>query len=222
LKRIFIYSIALLLLAGCSSNKETSVNTDQNAEKIETSTQKVNVMPVSTDTYIPNPQVIDDTSLLATGDFYRDRKGEATLKALDGETKNIQVDSIKLTVKDAKIIDYRPAYSLIDFYHTYTHDEQFTFIKFFVEMENQANEQKKFSPIAFVQTNTGEMITWEKDIYLEELNGVLNPGERKSGNIGFIVEKSAINTIQLSTSDVYNEQERLLDKAKTLDFHFEQ
>lgn len=178
-------------------------------------------MPVSTDTYIPNPQVIDDTSLLATGDFYRDRKGEGTLKALDGETKSIQVDSIKLTVKDAKIIDYRPAYSLIDFYHTYTHDEQFTFIKFFVEMENQSDEQKKFSPIAFVQTNTGEMITWEKDIYLEELNGVLNPGERKSGNIGFIVENSAIKTMQLSTSDVYTEQEKLLDKAKTLDFHFD-
>lgn len=221
MKRIFIYSFALLLLAGCSSNKENNANPNQDVEKIETSTQKVNIMPVSTDTYIPNPQVIDDASLLAAGDFYRDKKGEATLKSLAGETKSIQVDSIKLTVKDAKIIDYRPAYSLIDFYHTYTHDEKFTFIKFFVEMENQSDEQKKFSPIAFVQTNTDEMITWEKDIYLEELNGVLNPGERKKGNIGFIVENSIINEIQLSTSDVYNEQEKLLDKAKTLDFHFE-
>ncbi|WP_400245386.1 hypothetical protein AB3U99_03230 [Niallia sp. JL1B1071] len=57
---------------------------------------------------------------------------------------------------------------------------------------------------------------------LEKLNGVLNPGERKNGNIGFNVENSTINEIQLSTSDVYSEHEKLLDKAKTLDFHFEQ
>lgn len=83
-----------------------------------------------------------------------------------------------------------------------------------MEIVNQSNIQKKFSPIAFIQTNTDEMITWEKDIYLEDLNGVLK------GNIGFIIENSSINEIQLSTSDVYNEQEKLLDKAKTLDFHF--
>ncbi|MEQ2467896.1 MULTISPECIES: DUF4352 domain-containing protein [Bacillaceae] len=220
MKRFFMYSFAFLLLAGCNSNKETEVNTIQEVEKIETSMQNVHVIPVSTDAYIQNPQVIDDTSLIAVGDFYRDRKGEATLKALDEEPKSIQIDSIKLTVKDAKIIDYRPAYSLIDFYHTYTHDEQFIFVKFFVEIVNQSNKQKKFSPIAFIQTNTDEMITWEKDIYLEDLNGVLNPGERKKGNIGFIIENSSINEIQLSTSDVYNEQEKLIDKAKTLDFHY--
>jgi len=42
----------------------------------------------------------------------------------------------------------------------------------------------------------------------------------KEGNIGFIIENSSINEIQLSTSDVYNEQEKLIDKAKTLDFHY--
>lgn len=220
MKQAYIYLLTLLLLAGCSSNQDTNTNTNS-IETKETSTQTVHVTKVSNDTYIPNPQVIDDTSLLNIGDFYRDRKGEATLRAIDGESKSLTIDSVKLIIKDAKIIDYRPAYSLIDFYHTYTHEEQFTFIKFFVEIENISNEKKKFSPVAFIQTNTDEMITWENDIYLEALNGVLNAGERKKGNLGFIVENSDIHKLQLSTSDVYNQQEKKLAGAKTIDFIFE-
>ncbi|WP_312096020.1 DUF4352 domain-containing protein [Niallia sp.] len=220
MKQTYLYLFALLLLAGCSSNQEP-ITKNISMETIETDKQAVNVRKVSTDAYIPNPQVIDDASLVSAGDFYRDRKGEATLKAIDRQAKSLTIDSIKLTVKDAKLIDYRPAYSLIDFYHTYTHEEQFTFIKFFVEIENLSDKEKNFSPVAFIQTNADEMITWENDIYLEELNGVLNAGERKKGNIGFIVENAAIDKIQLSTSDVYNQQEKQLAGAKTLDFIFE-
>ncbi|MEZ2715467.1 DUF4352 domain-containing protein [Niallia circulans] len=220
MKQIMIYLFIFLLLAGCSS-KETNTSTNKhNLKKEAMSTETDDIRTVSTDIYAPNPQVIDDATLLTAGDFYRDRKGEATLKAIMKEAKNVQVDSIRLTIKDVKLIDYRPAYSLIDFYHTYTHDEQFTFIKFFVEIENLSDERKKFSPVAFIQTNKDEMITWEKDIYLEELNGVLKPGERKKGNIGFIVKDSAINKVQLTTSDAYTEQDKILGDAKTIDFHF--
>ena len=90
-----------------------------------------------------------------------------------------------------------------------------------MELENLSDEIRKFSPIAFIQTDKDEMITWEKDIYLEELNGVLNPGERKKGNIGFILENSAVNKVQLSTSDAYTEQDNLLGKAKMIDINLE-
>jgi hypothetical protein len=221
LRQNIIYLLTFLLLAGCSS-KETNTNTKNNdLKKRETSTLAADRKTVSTDIYTPNPQVIDDAALLAAGDFYRDRKGEATLKAISKEAKEVQVDSVRLAVKDIKLIAYRPAYSLIDFYHTYTHEEQFTFIKFSVELENLSDEIRKFSPIAFIQTDKDEMITWEKDIYLEELNGVLNPGERKKGNIGFILENSAVNKVQLSTSDAYTEQDNLLGKAKMIDINLE-
>lgn len=60
--------------------------------------------------------------------------------------------------------------------------------------------------------NTGEKKTWEDDIYLEELNGSILPGEKKAGNIGFIVENPGITSIKMITSKVLNQNEQELYK----------
>ncbi|MBD5070346.1 hypothetical protein GUF45_01500, partial [Xanthomonas citri pv. citri] len=85
----------------------------------------------------------------------------------------------------------RPDYSMIDYFHELTHDEEFDFVKVFVDIKNTSTKKVNVAPIALMKTNTGETFDWNKDIYLEELNGELEGGAEKSGNLGFIVNASS-------------------------------
>ncbi|KGM45687.1 DUF4352 domain-containing protein [Neobacillus niacini] len=221
-----------LYLVGCSANaaivsneKNTVVNTKAEETSIKNENQETNKK------YQPNPQVTDDQSLLKVGQTFSDSKGEAILKAIKQVNQTYKVGPIELTVKEMKKIHLRPDYSMIDYFHVLTHDEEFDFVKVFVEIKNTSSEKVNFAPIAFLKTNTGETFDWEKDIYLEELNGELAGNSTKSGNLGFIVnaaesgthnggEAENIEWIELTTSDVFSKEETKINESEKIKIEF--
>lgn len=211
-----IYLIALIpfLLIGCATNQDeqqvtTEVNSDSTTET-----------PSYYQSYLDNPQVTSDQSLQEVGTAIRDVKGEVTLNEINKESQMVKIGAIELTIREAKVLHFKPDYSLIDFFHSYTHDPEFDFVKVFVEIKNTSNENLKFAPISLVHTSAGEQKTWEDDIYLEELNGEIEANKTKKGNLGFIIEKSKIDSFEITTSDVFNEEDKKLDDAEKLKIKF--
>lgn len=212
MKQVIYLCLLLITLTGCSFNDEKSV-----AAK----TSENNTIPSYYDDYILNPQVSDDRLLQEVGQFSRDHRGELTVKATEHDSHTYKIgDSIELTIREAKILHFKPDYSLIDFYHSYTHDQEFDFVKLFVEIKNTSNQPLKFAPIATMNTNTDELKTWEDDIYLEELNGEIPVNGTKKGNLGFIIEKSNIDSIEIMTSDVFNKKDELKNEGETIRIEF--
>ena len=240
----------IMLLVGCSSNpdpksNEKSIENETQIEnslvkkddEIEQQTKQKQTTDI-TDEYQPNSQVTDDHSLLKVGQSYTDDKGEATLKAIKKINKTYEVGSIELTVREAKLIHLRPDYSMIDYFHMLTHDEEFDFVKVFVEIKNKSSEKVSFAPIALLKTNTGETFDWQKDIYLEELNGEIEGNATKFGSLGFIVnatgghahkegnsdanhkEAKDIKWIEITTSDVFDKNEKKISEAKKFKIEF--
>lgn len=222
MKKILIILLMLITVTGCSSDSDLSAPSSNVSKKSyetkeETREQK---SPKTNVGYVPNPQVTDDTSLTNIDDSFSDEKGEAVLKAYKKSGEKLSVGPVEMTIQDAKVINYTPDYSLIDFFHGYTHDETFNFVKVFVTIKNNSDHKVRFAPVALLETDTGEKKTWEDDIYLEELNGKLNPGEVKQGNLGFIIENSDFNSITLTTSKVFTEKEEEVAKEYTIKIDF--
>ncbi|WP_017380600.1 hypothetical protein [Paenisporosarcina sp. TG-14] len=207
-KHIALLVLLTLVISGCSNNTVASVK-----EK-----------PANIDylnDYNSNPQVPDDRTLLEVDQTVSDEKGEATLKAINQVNKTYEDGPIKLTVKDMKIIHLRPDYSLIDYFHVLTQEEDFNFVKVFVEIENKYPEKVNFAPIALIETSTGEKFNWESDIYLEDLNGEIEGNETKKGNIGFIVESSNdLEWIEITTSDVFDKDEEKIIESQKIKIKF--
>jgi len=235
----------IMLLVGCSSNSDPKSNEKsiENETQIENSvvkkddemeqrTKQQQTTDIS-DEYQPNSQVTDDRSLLKVGQSYTDDKGEATLKVIKKINKTYKVGSIELTVREAKLIHLRPDYSMIDYFHVLTHDEEFDFVKVSVEIKNKSSEKVSFAPIALLKTNTGETFDWQKDIYLEELNGEIEGNATKFGNLGFIVNATGNHThkeehkeardikwIEITTSDVFDKNEKKISEAQKIKIEF--
>lgn len=199
------------LLFGCS-DKDFSTSSPALAQEIESN---------YLDGYGANPQVPDDRTLLTVGQSIKDAKGEATLQKINLEEQTFNVGDIKLTVKDTKLIHLFPDYSLTDYFHALTHDEEFEFVKLFVEIKNNSNDKVNFAPIAMIETNTGQKITWDQDIYLENLNEEIEGSASKKGNLGFIVDtKTNLEWIEITTSDVFDENEEKVADAKKFRIKF--
>lgn len=211
MKRIILVTLLLVILTACT-NTANSANIPKETVQPDTSYD---------DNYSPNPQVTDDRGLLEVGQSFLDEKGEATLKAMNFVNDTYEVGPIKLTVRDIKRIHLRPDYSLIDYFHVLTHDEEFEFIKVFVEIENTSTETVNFAPIALLETSLGEKFDWEKDIYLDGLNGEIEGNTSKKGNLGFILESSEdIEWIQFITSDVYGRNEDKINESQKIKVEF--
>lgn len=210
--------ISLLLMSGCSSDKENKQLSSNVSAAKSNSTETA--IPTYYKGYPANPQVIDDRTLLQAGQTVRSNKGEAFLTEIANINKSYKTDAIELKIQEAKLIKYKPDYSLTDFYHSYTHDEQFTFIKFFVEIKNTSAETRYFAPIAYLNTDLGEKITWDQDIYLEDLNSPLKPNATKKGAIGFILEKPNIKSVKINTSGVFDEKHIKLTDTKSIEISF--
>lgn len=223
--RYYIFILLIFAsLVGCNQeiNQKEAIDQKQSTAKPDTDESKDKTSPSRKDAieYLPNPQLTDDRKLVQVGDFVADEKGEAELKAYRALEDKVMIGPIELTIKEAKVINYRPSYSLVDFFHSYSHDEKFDFVKVFVEIENTSDQFLNFAPIALVDTDLGEQRTWEEDIYLEELNGLFEPGEKKAGNLGFIIEKADIKSFSITTSKVLDDKEKELSKEQVIKVEF--
>lgn len=204
-KAFYLFALSVFLLGGCSDQEDSTVVASAAAGK--------NDIPEYYENYVLSPQVTDDRILQENGQNKRDAKGEATVQAVNMDKETYEVGPVELTVEESKILQLKPDYSLIDFFHSYTHDQEFEIVKMFVEITNTSDEPLHFAPVALLETATNELKIWEDDIYLEELNGELAAGETKRGNIGFIVEDGSFDSMTLTTSDVYDNQDRKIAEA---------
>ncbi|MDP1421509.1 hypothetical protein Q8G35_24840 [Peribacillus simplex] len=250
MKKTLSIFFLILLLVGCSSNaspennekntgNENQTENNANEKNDETKQQKNQEQTESImDEYQPNPQVTDDRSLQKVGQTYTDQKGEATLKAIKNVNKTYEMGSIELTIREMKLIHLRPDYGMIDYFHVLTHDEEFDFVKVFVEIKNKSSEKVNFAPIALLETNTGETFDWQKEIYLEELNGEIEGNGTKFGNLGFIVnatgnhahkeghnesdnkEAKDIKWIEITTSNVFDKDQKKINEAQKIRIEF--
>lgn len=223
MNKLLIMLLMMILITGCSAESSdfSPSSSDVSKKSIATKEEKREQNPPKKNAvYVSNPQVTDDTSLTNIGDSFSDEKGEAVLKAFKKSGEKLTIGPVEMTIRNAKVITYTPDYSLIDFFHGYTHDETFDFVKVFVTIKNNSDHIVRFAPVALLETDSGEKKTWEDDIYLEELNGKLNPGEVKQGNLGFIIEKADFDSIALTTSKVFTEKDDEVAKEYTAKIDF--
>jgi hypothetical protein len=203
MKKYLGFILAMSVVTGCSFDTQTEEDLKAADKTEETGYQK------DPDVYVPNPQVTDDSTLTGAGDSITDRKGELILKTMKEVNQTLTVGGLQYTIKDIKLLHYTPDYSLIDFYHPYTHDEEFNFVKLSVEVKNDTKAKYHFAPIAMMKINDTILKTWEDDFYLEDLNGEIAPGQTKRGNIGFIVgELNTINKVEMISGDLLGEDEK--------------
>lgn len=207
---IVLITFLTLLISGCSSNLNESATTSEKEKQADYLTD-----------YAPNPMVTDDRSLLEVGQEVLDEKGEATLKAINQVKESYEIGPIKLNVKEMKVVHLKPDYSLVDYFHVLTHDEEFDFVKVFVEIKNTSSEKVNFAPIALIETSSGEKFDWEKDIYLEDLNGEIEGGTTKKGNLGFILDvHEDLEWIEITTSDVFDKDENKMNDSQKFKIEF--
>ncbi|UOQ83346.1 DUF4352 domain-containing protein [Gracilibacillus salinarum] len=206
----YFYGIVILimLLTGCQ-------NENQSAEA------NTNEVPEYMADYVANPQVPDDRLLQESGQSITDEKGKVTLKRMKQINQTYKIGDMELTIHDVKLIHLEPDESLIDYFHVLTHEKTFDYVKMFVEINNTAKEKRKFAPVALLETDQGEKVSWEKDIYLEGLNDSLEGSQSRSGNIGFILEDSEqIDQFHFSTSAVFDQQDQKVAEAKTIEIEW--
>lgn len=201
-KAVYAAALSAFLLGGCTEQADSTVVASAAAD-----------IPEYYVDYVLSPQVTDDRMLQEVGQDKRDAKGEAKVKAVNMDKQTYKAGPVELTIEEAKILQLKPDYSLIDFFHSYTHDQEFEVVKMFVEITNTSDEPLHFAPVALLKTAKEELKIWEDDIYLEELNGELAAGETKRGNVGFIVEDGSFDSVTITTSDVYDSQDRKLAEA---------
>ncbi|MBS8264458.1 DUF4352 domain-containing protein [Mesobacillus boroniphilus] len=211
MKKYLQLMLAVSLLTGCSFAEAESNKESKPAETVAEKPIKKNA-----DVYVPNPQVTDDRELKKAGDSLTDDKGKLTLKAVKEVNKTYNLDGIEYTVKDVKLLHFIPDYSLIDFFHVYTHDEEFNFVKIGVEVKNNSKESYHFGPVAMVNINDSIHKTWEDDIYLEELHGKILAGQKKQGNLGFIVDElDNLEKVEILSGDlVGKDKEKIGEPVK--------
>ncbi|RPJ99693.1 hypothetical protein BSBH6_03705 [Bacillus subtilis] len=234
MKRILSLFAFAIMLAGCSANASSEKPSTGGEQAVKATPQSTSSHKDSLDEYQPNSQVTDDRPLLKVGQTFSDDKGKAVLKDIKQVNQTYKIGGVELTVKEMKLIHLRPDYSMIDYFHVLTHDEEFDFVKVFVEIKNTSSKKVNVAPIALMKTNTGETFDWNKDIYLEELNGELEGGAEKSGNLGFIVNASSshdhdkeaekkeaeIKWIEITTSDVFDHNHKKISDAQKIKIRF--
>ncbi|MCY9005556.1 DUF4352 domain-containing protein [Peribacillus frigoritolerans] len=208
---------ALLLTAFGALNTQPAYEEETTAKE---KTEEIARPLEKKDVYVPNPQLPDDINLNQIGQNVSDAKGELTLKAYKKVNETLNVGPIEVNIKELKVMHATPDYSMIDFFHGYTHDEDFDIVKVNVEIKNNSDKKIKFSPVAFLETDRGEHLTWEDEIYLEELTGEIEGNGSKSGNIGFILNDGNIKGISVMSSDAVDDEGKVLAKGKSAEFAF--
>lgn len=204
---LFFSACILGFVSGCTFQSATSNNSQNEATNHKDYFKN----------YQANPQVTDDRTLLKVGDKITDDRGYAKLKNSNFTQKSYDIGEITLTIRDVKQIYLEPTYSMIDYFHTLTHDETFDIVKAFVEVTNNSNKTLHFSPVAILTADTGQKWTWDQDIYLDHLTGKIEPHQTKRGNIGYILKHNS-NPVKfvLQTSDVFDKKEQKIANSQKI------
>ncbi|XJZ25691.1 DUF4352 domain-containing protein [Bacillota bacterium Lsc_1132] len=227
--KIFIPFVMILsLLAGCNSAKpfdsekvkakETETKKDEGG-----SVKQKNKAKSLTDVYVPNPQVPNDTSLLQVGKSVKDDKGEMNLLGLAALNKTYSIGPIEMKIKNVKLLQLLPTYSLMDYFHYYTENyEDINYVKVEVELINKSAETVQFGSVAHLQTSNGEKKDFKDDFYIEYLGGEIEANGSKQGSLGFIIEKKApkLNWIEITTSDVLDKNNKKMEDGKKIKVDF--
>jgi len=205
MKKYLTLLLAISILSGCSAAAQEDSTKETKADVTVKAVEK----PKTHNINVPNPQVTDDSTLYKVGDTVTDRKGELTLKAVKEVNKHFTLGGIQYAVKDIKLMHYVPDYSMIDFFHPYTHEEEFDFVKVGIEIENTSKESYHFAPVALMKVNESIHKTWEDDFYLEELNGEIAAGQLKTGNVGFIVDElDGLSEVEIISGDLVGDDKK--------------
>lgn len=208
----------MLALAGCAKDKPAEEAEAKNGTDTEEQAQTASYL----DGYLENPQLPDDSELLEVNQAVEDSKGRSTLMKMKQVDETYQIGDIEMKIRDAKWIHLRPSYRMIDYFHGLTDNEsEFNYVKVFVEITNTSDKTLQFSPVALVETNDGEKISWEEELYLESLNEPIEPGESRKGNVGFIVDETKdLSELKILTSDVFDEADNKLTDAEEITVEF--
>ena len=216
--------LVALLLTGCTGGEAAETKEPSNENHTDTTKEEHPPADEQTeDSFIESPQAPDDSELTDIGTTYSDEDGKLKLHAYTEEEQQIKVGPMKLTVKEANFMNYKPSPDLIDFFHGFTHEEtDFNYVKLRVIVENTSDNDVNFAPVSHLETNNGEKKSFVDDFYLEELHGDYTPGEVRKGQLGFILEKAKaekLKEITFQTSDAFRGEESV-EKGKEYTISF--
>ncbi|MGA9287923.1 MAG: DUF4352 domain-containing protein [Anaerobacillus sp.] len=218
---------ASLFLGGCAGNSAGQNATSQT----EDSTKQVDVEKSETKNdqqehkgLIDSPQAPDDSSLTEVGQTFQDADGSITLQAISNDNEKTEIGDVALTISEVKVMKYEPSPDLIDFFHSYSTDEEkFSYVKIRVNVKNTSDETVNFAPVSVLETSEGEKKGFDDDFYLENLYGDYAPGDERTGQLGFVLNETDIKkleSITIHTSDVFDEKKETLSKNKTITIPF--
>ncbi|WP_214769345.1 DUF4352 domain-containing protein [Exiguobacterium sp. s133] len=207
MKRLLLSITLGTILAGCSDS-----SADQQAVPAPPVTH-TSVALEKTDVYVPNPQLPDERMLTKRNQTVRDDKGELTLQQIQSVKQTHSIGPIDMTIEEVKVIQTRPSYAMIDFFHGFTHEEAFDMVKIRVTVTNTSKQPVTFNPVAHVKINQSTEKTIDDDLYLEALAGTYEPSEQRSGNLGFITERP-VEKLEFLTSDVLDAQQQVIKKGQ--------
>ncbi|MGB8000188.1 MAG: DUF4352 domain-containing protein [Anaerobacillus sp.] len=218
---------ASLFLGGCAGNSAGQNATSQT----EDSTKQVDVEKSETKNdqqehkgLIDSPQAPDDSSLTEVGQTFQDADGSIMLQAISDDNERREIGDVTLTISDVKVMKYEPSPDLIDFFHSYSTDEEkFSYVKIRVNVKNTSDETVNFAPVSVLETSEGEKKGFDDDFYLENLYGDYAPGDERTGQLGFVLNETDIKkleSITIHTSDVFDEKKETLSKSKTMTIPF--
>ncbi|MEN2767968.1 hypothetical protein [Ornithinibacillus xuwenensis] len=220
MKRMSIYLLAALLLVGCSDDQDTS-NTDLVEKEVKSTVKQTSYNP---EKYRDNPQAPATDSLTEVGQVFRDEDGKVELMAITDDKVSTTIGPINFQLSDVKVLDFTPAYHLIDYFHGLTHQEtNFLYVKLQVTITNNADQIVDFAPVSVIETNQGEQKSFEDDFYLQSLNGPILAGDSKTGELAFILEEtdiSELTKLSITTSNVFTEDKEELAEGKKIAIEF--
>lgn len=226
MKKYIPLLMGIMLLSACSDMQKVNngeVKTESQQTKIASNIEKNRAKSLS-DIYVPNPQVSDDTKLLKVGQKLKDDKGEITLEGKATLNKTFTIGSVEMKIKNVKLIQNSPTYSLMDYFHYYTESyENFQFVKVEVELVNKSNEKVNFGPVSHLKTSNNEEKAFHDDFYIEYLGGEIEPNASKQGALGFIIEKTtpSLDWVEITTSDVLDSNKKVVGKAQKFKIQLE-
>lgn len=169
------------------------------------------------DDYTENPQMTSDVDLVKKEETQVSAKGNIQLLEASFEQQKTTVEPMKITISDTKILQVEPDVSMLDYFHVLTTNEEFNIIKAFISIENTSDQVVYFNPSAQAKTDTGEHWTWQEDVYLDGLEGAYEPGQKKQGNIGFILtKKKTPSRLILQPTDVFNTEKEKITTGKEI------